>query len=53
MNKQRKSEIQDLVKAGKSPKEAYEATKKTSKKEAGSKSSKKKVTKKAAKKKSE
>jgi hypothetical protein len=47
MNKNRKQEIADLVKSGKTGKEAYESTKKNAK----AKTTKKKTAKKATKKK--
>jgi hypothetical protein len=47
MNKNRKQEIADLVKSGKTGKEAYESTKKNAK----TKTTKKKTAKKATKKK--
>lgn len=50
MNKKRKSDIADLVKSGKTGKEAYEATKKGGGKTATAKTSKKKTAKKATKK---
>lgn len=46
MNKKRQQEINELVKSGKKPKEAYEATKKNTK----AKTTKKKAAKKATKK---
>ena len=49
MNKSRKQEIADLVKSGKTGKEAYESTKKNTK--AKAKTTKKKTAKKATKKK--
>lgn len=49
MNKNRKQEIADLVKSGKSPKEAYESTKKNTKVKTTKKKTAKKATKKTQK----
>jgi hypothetical protein len=49
MNKNRKQEMADLVKSGKTGKEAYEATKKNTKAKTTKKKAAKKVTKKAKK----